>query len=307
MSTARVMTTGLQFPEGPIAMADGSVIVVEIKPGNITRCYPDGTKTVIAHVGGGPNGAAIGPDGNLYVCNNGGFMWREVEGFTAPHGTPADYVSGSIQRVDLNTGAVETLYDSCDGHKLCGPNDIVFDKHGGFYFTDLGKGRDRDSDHAGLYYAKSDGSFIANCIYPLNRANGVSLAPNDTHVYVAETTSARLWGWEIESPGVLKPGTTKFSPGTLVYGFDGYQLLDSMATDGDGNICVATLMKSCISVVSPQGKLIEQISLPEYDPYITNICFGGSDLRTAYVTSSGLGVLYEMQWPRQGLQLHFNA
>jgi gluconolactonase len=306
MNTARVMTSGLQFPEGPIAMADGSVIVVEIKPGNITRCLPDGSKEVIAHVGGGPNGAAIGPDGNIYVCNNGGFLWREVEKFTAPHGTPPDYVTGSIQRVDMKTGSVETLYTECDGHKLCGPNDIVFDDQGGFYFTDLGKGRDRDSDHAGLYYAKADGSQIVSCVYPLTRANGVSLSPDNSWVYVAETTTARLWGWEIESPGVMKAATMKFAPGNLIYGFDAYQLLDSMATDGDGNICVATLMKSCISVVSPQGELIEQISLPEYDPYITNICFGGADMKTAYITSSGLGVLYEMQWPRAGLQLnHF--
>ena len=160
MSKARVMTTGLQFPEGPIAMPDASVIVVEIKPGNITRCYPDGTKTVVAHVGGGPNGAAMGPDGKLYVCNNGGFMWRDVEGFAAPYGTPSGYLSGSIQRVDIHTGATETLYDSCDGHKLCGPNDIVFDGHGGFYFTDLGKGRDRDADHAGSFYRGIRSRFV---------------------------------------------------------------------------------------------------------------------------------------------------
>lgn len=307
MNTARVMTTGLQFPEGPIAMSDASVIVVEVKLGNITRCYPDGTKTVVAHLGGGPNGAAIGPDGKLYVCNNGGFIWRELDGFSAPHGTPADYNSGSIQCVDIHTGSSRTLYDSCDGRQLCGPNDIVFDAHGGFYFTDFGKSRDRDSDHAGLYYAKADGSFITSCVYPLHRANGVSLAPNGRHVYVSETTSARLWEWEIESPGVLKPGTNKFAPGTLLYGFDGYQLLDSMATESEGNICVATLMKSCISVVTAQGKLVEQISLPQYDPYITNICFGGPDLRTAYITSSGLGMLYAMDWPRPGLKLHFNA
>jgi len=59
----RTVTDGLQFPEGPVACADGSVILVEIAAGALTRVAPNGAKTVIATPGGGPNGAAIGPDG----------------------------------------------------------------------------------------------------------------------------------------------------------------------------------------------------------------------------------------------------
>src|SRR5262245_7737303 len=96
-----VVTEGLQFPEGPIAMADGSVVLVEIKRQTLTRVRPDGSTEVIAELGGGPNGAAVGPDGAVYVTNNGGFEWAEAGGLTTPHGTPADYRTGSIQRVDL--------------------------------------------------------------------------------------------------------------------------------------------------------------------------------------------------------------
>ena len=78
------VTSGLRFPEGPVVMADGSVIVVEIQSGDITRVLPDGKKQRVAHVGGGPNGAAIGPDGALYICNNGGFAWAEVQGVLLP-------------------------------------------------------------------------------------------------------------------------------------------------------------------------------------------------------------------------------
>jgi gluconolactonase len=94
-----VIATGLRFPEGPIAMPDGSVIVVELEGGTLTRVLPNGHKQVVAEPGGGPNGAALGPDGHVYVCNNGGFSWRTDEGFTRPTGPAADYTGGSIQRV----------------------------------------------------------------------------------------------------------------------------------------------------------------------------------------------------------------
>src|SRR5256885_1825876 len=71
-----LVTEGLRFPEGPIAMADGSVILTEIEGQALTRVTPDGKKTTVAQTGGGPNGAAIGPDGKIYVTNNGGsFQW----------------------------------------------------------------------------------------------------------------------------------------------------------------------------------------------------------------------------------------
>ena len=104
----QVVTDGLQFPEGPIAMADGSVLLVEIRRQTLTRVFPDGKQEIVAEFDGGPNGAAIGPDGAVYVVNNGGFEW-----VTAPNGTitthghaPHGYTSGSVQRVDLKTGAV---------------------------------------------------------------------------------------------------------------------------------------------------------------------------------------------------------
>jgi gluconolactonase len=134
----REIASGLGFPEGPIAMLDGSVLLVEIQRGTLTRVQPDGTTEIVAELGGGPNGAAIGPDGKVYVCNNGGFEWHEVLGLTLPGNQAADYAGGKIQRVDLASGAVEDLYVEVDGHALRGPNDLFFVREGGFWFTDHG-------------------------------------------------------------------------------------------------------------------------------------------------------------------------
>ena len=174
-----LVTDGLRFPEGPVAMPDGSVIVVEIAAGRITRVAPDGTKTTVAEPGGGPNGLAIGPDGKLYVCNNGGFNYIEKDGMLAPDGQPDDFSGGRIERIDIDSGEIEVLYKDGDhGCILRGPNDIVFDKDGGFWFTDHGKTRERERDVTGVFYAKADGSFMEEVIFPLENPNGIGLSPD---------------------------------------------------------------------------------------------------------------------------------
>ena len=162
MRSLQAIAEGLQFPEGPIAMPDGSIILVEIARGTLTRVHKTGKKEVIADLGGGPNGAAIGPDGACYVCNNGGFNWEKdaSSGYLRPIGQSDDYVTGRIERVDLETGKVERLYDTCGENRLNGPNDLVFDKSGNMWFTDLGKARDRDMDRGAVYWARADLSLI---------------------------------------------------------------------------------------------------------------------------------------------------
>ena len=298
----RTIATGLQFPEGPVAMPDGSVILVEIKRGTLSRVTPDGTIAVVAECGGGPNGAAIGPDGACYVCNNGGFEWHDMGGILVPGNQPADYIGGRIQRVDLQTGKVTDLYAACDGRGLRGPNDLVFDRHGGFWFTDHGKLRERDRDRTGLYYARADGSLIKEVVFPLDAPNGVGLSPDGTKVYVAETFTGRVWSWDVVGPGELS-SAMGFGPGggTLLCGLPGFQLFDSLAVDGAGNVCVATLVNGGITVIAPSGEVLEHVATG--DPLTTNVCFGGPDLRTAYVTCSGTGQLIALDWPRPGLRL----
>jgi gluconolactonase len=303
MSEMRVVATGLCFPEGPVAMPDGSVVLVEIERQTVSRVLPDGTVQVIARTGGGPNGLAVGPDGAFYVCNNGGFAWRLEENLFRPAMVSSDYVSGRIERVDPKTGAVSVLYDRCGEYKLNGPNDIVFDSKGGFYFTDLGKTRARDRDHGVIYYALADGSKIVEVAFPCLTPNGIGLSPDGSVLYVAETEPARLWAFDITEPGVVKKlGWPSPNGGRLVTGLGGLQRFDSLAVDASGNICVATLISGCISVIASDGKLVRQVAMG--DPVTTNICFGGADLRTAYITLSGTGQLVAMDWPEAGLRLN---
>ena len=87
----RTVAQGLEFPEGPVALADGSVVLVEIAAGAVARISGEGVKTVVARPGGGPNGAAIGPGGKCYVCNNGGFEWQVEGGRKRPISQAKDY------------------------------------------------------------------------------------------------------------------------------------------------------------------------------------------------------------------------
>jgi gluconolactonase len=297
------IANGLRFPEGPVALADGTFLVVEIEIGTLTRIRPGGRREVVAKLGGGPNGAAIGPDGKCYVANNGGFRFFRDEHGSRPQQQADDYVTGRIERVDLATGAFETLYTKSDKWQLKGPNDLVFDAHGGFYFTDLGKVRPREMDRGAVCYARADGSRIQEVAFPMVMPNGIGLSPDGKTLYVAETEPGRLWAFDIEAPGVLKKQPWP-SPhgGRLVAGVGGYQRFDSLAVDSAGNILVATLINGGITVISPDGRDVRHIPLP--DRYATNICFGGPQLRTAYVTLSLSGRLVAFDWERAGLRLN---
>lgn len=306
MTPHKEIASGLQFPEGPVAMPDGSVILVEIAGEALTRVTPDGRKHVIARLGGGPNGAAMGPNGKIYVTNNGGFTWmKRPDGRLFPTTQPDTYTGGSIQIVDPETGKFETLYDSCDGRKLCGPNDLVFDDDGGFWFTDLGKTRERVVDRGAVYYAKADGSKIEERIFPLERPNGCGLSPDGKTLYVVETPTCRLWAFDLSAPGVIKDANGPFrgEKGRVVAGLGGYQMFDSLAVDSAGHVCVATLITGAVSDISPDGASVTQYKLP--DQMVTNVCFGGKDLRTAYATLSSTGKLVSFEWPRPGHALKY--
>jgi gluconolactonase len=295
------LAQNLRFPEGPTLLPNGDLVFVEVERGTLMQLAPSGQLTEVAHLGGGPNGAALGPDGAIYVCNNGGFEFHEEPGMLRPIGTPDSYVGGSIQRVDRNTGKVTTLFGGSKGPLLKGPNDLVFERSGHFWFTDMGKTREGTIDRARVFYAAPDGNSIHVAINHMLGANGIGLSPDEKKLYVAETVTGRLWEFDIEGPGTVaaRPWPSP-NGGRLLYGSSTLQYFDSMAIEANGNICIGTLLNGGVSVISPAGDLVEHIATP--DVYATNLCFGGEDNRTAYITLSTTGQIVAMPWPRPGLR-----
>ena len=303
-----VIAEGLEFPEGPIYLNDNSILLVEIARGTLTKVLKNGKKVVISELGDGPNGAAIGPDDFCYICNNGGFEWEVSKNkkFRRPVLQSNNYKNGRIEKVDLKTGKFKTLYDNCNGNPLCGPNDIVFDKKGNLWFTDLGKVRKRSMDRGAVYWAKPDGSDIKEVIQPFMTPNGIGLSPDEKTLYVAETEGGKLYGYEIIGDGEVNKINfpSSINGGSLLNFNGGLKRFDSLAVEKNGYVCVGTLVDGGVSVISPSKGLVEFHKLN--DPYITNICFGGLNYKTAFITASYEGLLLKADWKREGLKLNFN-
>ena len=334
-SDFRIVASGLGYPEGPIAMPDGSVVLTELAAGTLTRIAPDGTREVLAALGGSPNAVARGPRGRWYICNSGGFSFVYLNMAGAPVAPdtpgaicltldqPPDYQSGSIQWFDpatRQTGTLFAAFTDASGaeHPLRGPDDLVFDKAGGCWITDFGKTRPRDRDITGVYYMSADGSTLKEVLFPLASPNGIALSPDGARLYVAETYTRSIVYWELAGPGVLKHPQLARVPTLLTNRIPGQGLLDSMKVDEQGNVYVATMLpkgnivaqNGGITVVSPDGQILEFIELAvggAFDPLPSNLAFGGTDRRTAFITLGGSGrlVACEMQIP--GLQLEWSA
>ena len=288
-----VLADGLKAPEGPVVMPDGSVIVMEMHARRISRVWGGGRTEVVAETGGTPNGAQIGPDGALYVCNCGGEGNRPGE-----HGG-----GGRIERVDLNTGRVERLYDSIDGRPISAPNDLVFDETGGIWFTDFGTVREREIEKSGLYWCRPDGSEIRQGYFGGLGYNGVGLSPDGKTVYVTASWTGRLFSFALDAPGHLCKDPETNAPVPLYVGSAaGESVFDSLAVTEAGAVCVATIIGGGITTFRPDG---ETRFLPLPDRTVTNIAFGGDDMRDAYVTLLRTGRLVKIRWDEPGLKLHF--
>jgi len=278
----RVLATDLAFPEGPVVLPGGDVVAVEIMGNQLARVTPAGKSSVLAKLGPGPNGAALGPDGALYVLTNGG--------------APGNTNGGSVQRLDLGSGAIRTLYTECDGQRLKGPNDIVFDANGDFWFTDFAGGA--------LYWARTDGSGIRR-IADLPGANGIALAPDRHTLYVVEVQAHRVAVLNITGRGTVQQANGAAQVTLLPPIEQGS--LDSMKVEADGNLLLAS-GEVGITTLSPDGKVLAQTAVNGLR--VTNLAFGGLELRTLYVTGNqpgGMqGSIVQLPWPRPGLKLLYN-
>jgi len=294
-----IFAEGLLFPEGPVCLPDGSLLVVEIARGTLTR-IDQGHAEIVAEPGGGPNGAAIGPDGAIYICNNGGrFQFIDRDGLRFPGPRPDSHTGGSIQRVDLATGICETLYETCEGRRLHAPNDLVFDRKGGFWFTDHGTGQ----NDGGLFYALADGSKITCWLDAQPSPNGVGLSPDEGRIFFADTQPRQVKSLALDGPGRLQEGQPAQDDGVMVQ-LPERHLPDSLAVDAEGTVCVGTIYTGGITCCRTNGSF-EHVPIP--DPMTTNICFGGSDMRDVWLTLSASGRIGKLRWPCPGLKLAYQC
>ena len=316
----QAVASGCLFPEGPVAMADGSVLFVEIEGQTLSRLTPDNEVERLLDLPGGPNGLAIGPDGAAYVCNNGGvynFIKLSADPritIPDPGGPPADFRGGRIQRIDLETHEVTDLYEDylLDGVRkdLLSPDDIVFDAAGGFYFTDCGAQYEDRIMKGGVFYGTIHGDPL-KLVAQIPTANGIGLSKDGGTLYVADTIFARLWKVHIPDPvgkpGVAAPGPVPGSPGEVVMTLPGYQFVDSLKLEACGNVCVATigLPEGGITIHHADGSGTERVPVP--DPFVTNLCFGVADPQDVWITASGTGMIYKGRWDRPGMPMAFTA
>jgi gluconolactonase len=284
------LTDGLKFPEAPVTMDDGSLLFVQIQSKQISRLTSDGKVSLVKQLEGGPNGLAIGPDKALYIANDGGrFGFAQRGDYNFPGAAPPEHTGGSIQRLDLKTGALTTLYESCDGKRLVAPDDLVFDHHG------YGKKAD-----GGVYYATYDGKKIM-CAKPMNSPNGIGLSPDGKQLHVSERT--QLWTFDIQKPGVLA-ATPKSYPNGEHAKLRERSVADSLKVQADGKVCVCTLIVGGISIIDKAG-VTEFMQFN--DPFVTNLAFGGRDRRDCWLTLSGSGRIAKVRWPYPGLKPAYHA
>ncbi len=274
----RVIAEGLHFPEGPAFDRDGNLYIVEIQEGQISRISPDGETRVFAENGGGPNGSNFGPDGHLYVCNCGGFPGPEKQ-------------SGRIERVTPD-GEVQVLLRSIDGVPLASPNDLGFDALGNIYFTDPIWGDEGLPGHVCFLSRDGDARRLhTGLAFP----NGIAVTPDGQQLIVCESLTGKLQIFGILEPGVLGPPRefADLGKGAAPDGF---------AFDAQGNLLCCGYASGKVFVFSPQGgEPIDTLAFK--DKEITNLCFGGPENKTLYVTESGLGRVVTRSWRHPGMIL----
>lgn len=293
MTKERVLCDGLLFPEGPSLDSEGNLYVAEIAAARITRISPDGRKQVLKQLEGGPNGTAFGPDGYLYVMNNGGLTFANGR----PSGIISGNVGGWIERVSLD-GKSEIVYSDYRGTPLRAPNDIAFDAEGGFYFTDSQHGTRQSRPFGQIYYCRPDKGSIDLVAEQVHLPNGIALSANGKSVIAVETIPRLVVSFDIIRPGVLSEKTVI---ATLPEGC----LPDGIAIDTDENVVCGGLGLGIVIAVNPIGQETLRIKMECTDP--TNLAFGGPAHQTLYVTEGVLGRVVMVDWPVRGLDIAYRG
>lgn len=287
------IATMVSMLEGPTVDADGNVYFTDILLQRIMRFSRDGQFSVFRENSNVANGLVIDPQGRLVAA----------EGSESPTAIRNGMKTGGIPRVtrtDLRTGQMEILAEQYEGKPLSGPNDVTFDGRGRIYFT--------DSSGAAVYRIDAPGRLARILAAPaVERPNGIQISPDDRTLYIVEANGAEGGARLIRAYDLQPDGTVRNM--RVLYNFNRGRSADGISIDVEGNLHAAaglhrtrgtseTLDTKCgVYVISPQGKLLKFIPIPE--DYITNTAFGGPDMKTLYVTAGK--TLYRMRNDIAGL------
>jgi gluconolactonase len=274
----RVVASGLGFPEGPVWVGDG-LVVTDIQGQCLWR-IAGGARDVLARTGGGPNGATLGPDGSLYVANNGGLNVGPKGYWYAPEQIP-----GRIQRVGMGGSVIDVAagFDAPQPHR---PNDLSFGPDGNLYATDPANWEHLGELMPGRVWRIDVATGSSELVAEVpSFCNGIAFGPDD-RLYVAQSMAMKIVTVEAD-------GLRDFA--ALPAGFP-----DGFCFTADGHLIVCGSMGDVIQVFDPDGELTQTIEPGEHtEP--TNCCIGDGVL---YVTMSGSGEVVAVDVDAEPLPLY---
>ena len=270
------------FTEGPAVDAEGNVFFSDIVNNRIMKRSARGDLSVWRADSGRANGNMFDAQGRLVTCEGAEF---------------GDGGRRRITRTDMRTGTVEVLTDRYEGKRYNSPNDLVIDNHGRIYFTDPRYKEDRSDlelDAEAVYRLDPDGRVHRILRQPtIQKPNGIALSPDNRALYVVDSSptaggNRKIWAFDLSADGL--PSNQR-----LVYDFAPGRGGDGMRTDVEGNLWIAAGVSRArhanetaevppgVYVITPKGNLLGRIPVPEDS--ITNLAFGGPDLKTLYIVS----------------------
>ena len=284
------VATQLAFTEGPAVDRDGNVYFTELVAQRIMKLSAKGVLSTFREHSNNANGLLIDPQGRLIAC----------EGAESQRTGELRKFKPQVTRTDLLTGKMEVLADNYQGKPFVGPNDVTIDSKGRLYFTDLPGGA--------VYRFDGPGHLVRILAAPdVQRPNGIQISPDDKQLYLIEANQAEGGARMIRAYDLRPDGTVANM--RVHYNFYPGRSADGMSIDTQGNLYASAGMnqlrgtsetlanKAGVYVISPQGKLLKFIPIPE--DFITNNAFGGPDMKTLYVTAGK--TLYKVRTDVAGL------